>query len=148
MENDERLPDELIDERYRRIPGQWLSKFEIRYFWVGFAIIFITPVQFMLMIQLAYTDLDWMAFNPGIFLLSFLVPPFIVRAIVMRIVAGDSELCIDMMHTLGVTIIPFFTFHQGIMMMSRIIFIYIVRRIKNDRHWRSNSPYILLDAEW
>jgi len=141
------IPDHMIKEGYRRVEGQWLSKYELKYLYTGIALIFITPIQIGLFLGLGYTDPDFVLIHPAIFLLFFLVPPAIVRAITMRIVAGDSDFCISMMETLGITIIPFFTLHQGIMMICRIFFIYTVRIVKNDRHWRSNYPYIFFDPQ-
>lgn len=121
-----------------------LSKFEQTYLKAGIGLFIIGPFQallfFMLMLQ---QDADIVFCHPILSLLAWIVPAYIFQRIVMHSIVKDKDDRQEMSSMLGVTSVFIFSFQAGILMICRIIFVCIVRKIKRDPEFRRDMPFIL-----
>jgi hypothetical protein len=134
-------PDEQLEE------GCILTAFEWIYVRVAIVLISIAPIQLYLFFHLMISrDMDVIAAFPTAALLIWSIPSALVWIVFARLAAGHKVYYNKIRATLSITGFFLFSFHGGVLMLTRIIFVVIVRITTGDRSFRLNRPYILWDT--
>jgi len=133
-----------MDPTYIQTPGNIATPYEWKYFRAGFFLILSGPIQLLFFhIIVMESDMDIVAIHPIAIMLALMLPSIVLQTIGLTIAAGGYQYAKHMNETLGITRIPLFAFHAGILMVSRIIFILLVRTLSGNYKFRLNEPYIL-----
>lgn len=126
-----------------------LSKFEKTYLKIGILLFITGPLQIIAFFELFIEQGPDMIFmHPVLSLMTWLIPAIVFHTIIFRLVVKDKNDREDITHTLGITRICLFAFQAGILMISRITFILIIRIISGNKEFRRDFPYILWLPEW
>ena len=135
----------MTDPYYTRIRKPIpITQFEGAYFRTGFFLALSGPIQLLLFYAL------FMKVGPDLFsvyplgvIIGWAVPSVLFHTIVARLAIGRQEDIEAVKDSLGITGFVLFAFHAGILMMTRVAFVAIVRIFTNNREWRRNEFYIL-----
>ena len=121
-----------------------MSKYEKQYLKCGIWFIIIGPIHIFLLYNLLFTqDADIVFVHPILCLLAWLIPAMILQRLVVSLAVPDKNDRENMSATLGITSIFIFSVHAGILMVCRIIFVSIARKITRNPEFRRDEPYIL-----
>jgi len=137
-------------ELYKIQPGNTLSQYECKYLLAGIIMTITSPIQIILFFKLVImSDGDIIFMHPLLWLFGWLIVCGLTYTLTCYFAAGcNYKLAKEFSRTLGLTGLAVFAFHAGIIMVSRIIFIYAVRKLTNKPEFRKNHPYILYQHDF
>ena len=129
---------------YELQDGKYLTQYEKRYLKIGIWLILLSPIQFFLLFELIImTDADIVFLIPFLWFIGYAITSGVTFTATLYAIAGSFKLAKEVNDTLGICSMGVFSFHAGCIMVSRIIFVSIVRRWSGNRKFRLNYPYIL-----
>ena len=126
------------------LTGGKMSEFERTYLRCARWFIVIGPIHaFLFYNTVLKQDPDIVFCHPILCILAWIVPAMIFQRIAVSIAVPDKRDREEINSMLGITSIFLFAFQAGVLMICRITFVRIVRKIKKDPEFRRDMPYIL-----